>query len=71
MALVHAKEPVIVKTDDGPTVIDPKEAYDSEDEIVKQYPQFFAGDKTLSDRGEGKSVSGIQSTNDGQRGRVK
>lgn len=71
MALVHAKEPVIVKTDDGPEVIDPKEAYDSEDEIVKRYPQFFAGDKTLSDRGEGKTVTRIQSTNDGQRGRVK
>lgn len=71
MPLVHPKEPFIYKGPEGPEVCDPKEAYDTNSFVVKNFPHFFAGDKTLDDRGEGKTVTNIQVTPEGTRGRVK
>ncbi len=70
MPFVHAKEPFICKTPDGPVAVDPKEAYDTNSYVVTTFPHFFAGDKTLAERGEGKTVTNVQNT-EAQRGRVK
>jgi hypothetical protein len=71
MGMVRAKEPFVASSENGPVGIDTKTPYDENDPLVERFPQFFASDEELAERGEGKNVNSVQVTNNGQRGRVK